>query len=121
LRESRCFLVFAIASCLLIGAISSTAQGVALQAVSRLKPQQTFHRGRGFLTEATHIWFSTNHNSKPGKKYRTMVADTAVSVTDKEQKPILGVISWRADTITNVSAQTVYVYNIQVLDARFLR
>lgn len=48
-----------------------------------------------------------------------MVADTAISVTGKGQKPILGVISWRADTITNVSAQTVYAYNIQVLDARF--
>ncbi|WP_433966608.1 hypothetical protein [Tunturiibacter gelidiferens] len=56
---------------------------------------------------------------KAWQKYRTMVADTAVSVTDKGGKPVLGVISWRADTITNVSAQTVYVKDIEVLDARF--
>jgi hypothetical protein len=49
-----------------------------------------------------------------------MVADSAVSITEKAgSKPILGVISWRADTITNVSLQTVYVKNIEVLDARF--
>ena len=54
------------------------------------------------------------------QKYRTMVADSAISITEKaDSKPILGVISWRADTITNVSLQTVYVKNIEVLDARF--
>jgi hypothetical protein len=53
------------------------------------------------------------------QKYQTMVADTAVSVTDNGGKPLLGVISWRANTFTNVSAGAVYVKDIQVLDARF--
>jgi hypothetical protein len=54
------------------------------------------------------------------QKYRTMVADSAISVTEKAGiKPVVGVISWRADTITNVSMQTVYVKDIEVLDARF--
>ena len=48
-----------------------------------------------------------------------MVADTAISVTENGGKPLLSVISWRADTFTNVSAGAVYVNDIQVLDARF--
>ncbi|WP_353064182.1 hypothetical protein RBB77_00250 [Tunturibacter psychrotolerans] len=119
MRESRCCLVFAIASCLLIGAISSTAQGIA---PASSKPAKTSTNippwprvfGRGDVHLVVY-----QPQLKAWQKYRTMVADTAVSVTDKGQKPILGVISWRADTITNVSAQTVYVCNIQVLDARF--
>jgi hypothetical protein len=53
------------------------------------------------------------------QRYQTMVADSAISVTDNGAKPVLGVISWRANTIANVSAQTVFVSNIEVLDARF--
>ena len=56
---------------------------------------------------------------KAWQKYHTLVADTAISITDPGQKPVLGVISWRADTITDTSAQTVYVSHIVVLDARF--
>jgi hypothetical protein len=56
---------------------------------------------------------------KAWQRYRTLVADTAISITDQKQKPVLGVISWRAETITDQSAQTVYVSNIEVLDARF--
>ncbi|MBB5328810.1 hypothetical protein HDF14_002426 [Edaphobacter lichenicola] len=119
MRGSRCCLVFATASCLLIGAISSTPQGIA---PASSKPAKTstiippwprvFDRGDVHLVVY-------QLQLKAWQKYRTMVADTAISVTDKGQKPILGVISWRADTITNVSAQTVYVYDIQVLDAWF--
>jgi hypothetical protein len=53
------------------------------------------------------------------QRYQAMVADTAISVTDNGGKPLLGVISWRADTFTNVIAGAVYVNDIQVLDARF--
>lgn len=56
---------------------------------------------------------------KAWQKYHTLVADTAISITQAGGKPILGVISLRADTFTNVSARTVYVSNIVVLDARF--
>jgi hypothetical protein len=56
---------------------------------------------------------------KAWHNYRNLVADTAISITLKGAKPILGVISWSADTITNVSAGTVFVGNIQVLSSRF--
>jgi hypothetical protein len=56
---------------------------------------------------------------KAWQKYRVLIADTAISITDQGQKPVLGVISWRAETITDQSAQTVYVSHIEVLDARF--
>jgi len=53
------------------------------------------------------------------QKFRALVADTAISITDPGQKPVLGVVSWKAETITDVSARTVYVSHIEVLDARF--
>ncbi len=56
---------------------------------------------------------------KSWQKYRALVADTAVAITPSGGNTILGVISWSADTITNVSARTVFVGNIQVLGSRF--
>ncbi len=56
---------------------------------------------------------------KSWQEYRELVADTAISITDQGQKPVLGVISWRAETFTDVSAKTVFISDIHVLDARF--
>ena len=53
------------------------------------------------------------------QKYRELVADTAISITPQGGKQILGVISWKADTIANVSTRTVYVHDIEVLSSRF--
>jgi hypothetical protein len=56
---------------------------------------------------------------KTWQKYRELVADTAISITPQGGKQILGVISWKADTIANVSTRTVYVHDIEVLSSRF--
>ncbi len=51
--------------------------------------------------------------------YRTLVADTAISITPANGKQVLGVISWRADTQANVALRTVYVHDIEVISSRF--
>src|SRR6202021_1960124 len=56
---------------------------------------------------------------KSWEKYRPLVADTAISITPAGGKQILGVISWRANTLANVSERTVYVSDIEVLSSRF--
>ena len=56
---------------------------------------------------------------KSWRNYRSLIADTAVSVTQPNSKPILGVISWHADTITSVTARNVFVDNIVVVSSRF--
>ena len=56
---------------------------------------------------------------KSWRSYRSLIADTAVSIQQGNTKPILGVISWHADTITDVSAATVFVRNITVISSRF--
>src|ERR1700752_985782 len=56
---------------------------------------------------------------KSWQKFRELVADTAISITPQGGKQILGVISWKANTIANVSARTVYVHDIEVLSSRF--
>ncbi len=53
------------------------------------------------------------------RSYRSLIADTAISIAQNNAKPILGVISWHADTITDVSARTVFVANIEVISSRF--
>jgi len=56
---------------------------------------------------------------KSWRAYRSLIADTAVSIQQGDTKPILGVISWHADTIANVSANTVFIRNLQVVNSRF--
>jgi hypothetical protein len=53
------------------------------------------------------------------RNYRSLIADTAISVTQNNAKPILGVISWHADTIADVSTRTVFVRDIEVASSRF--
>jgi len=87
----------------------STSAGSALNAPSWPK---TFDRN------ATHV-VVYQPQLKVWQRFRTLVADTAISITQPGQKPVLGVISWRADTITDVSVRTVYIKNVQVLSSRF--
>lgn len=52
--------------------------------------------------------------------YRSLIADTAISILQSgADKPILGVISWHADTITDVNSRKVFVRNIEVVSSRF--
>lgn len=53
------------------------------------------------------------------RSYRSLIADTAVSIQQGDTKPILGVISWHADTIANVATRTVVIHNIEVVSSRF--
>ena len=107
--------VVTIAICLTAGSISaSRATSLCGNRHSATTPSWP----RVFDRNGTHV-VVYQPQLKAWQKYRTLVADTAISITDQGQKPVLGVISWRADTITDTSAQTVYVSNIVVLDARF--
>jgi len=57
---------------------------------------------------------------KSWQRYRTLVADTAVSIKPSGGgQPILGVISWRAATQANLSLRTVFVSGIEVISSRF--
>src|SRR6516225_8447701 len=56
---------------------------------------------------------------KSWRGYRSLIADTAVSIQQGDTKPVLGVISWHADTITDVSSRNVFVRNIEVVSSRF--
>jgi hypothetical protein len=56
---------------------------------------------------------------KSWRAYRSLIADTAVSIQQGNTKPVLGVISWHADTITDVSSRNVFVRNIEVVSSRF--
>jgi hypothetical protein len=57
---------------------------------------------------------------KSWRAYRSLIADTAVSIQQGDNnKPILGVISWHADTITDVNSRNVFVRNIEVVSSRF--
>src|SRR5215831_4885693 len=56
---------------------------------------------------------------KSWRGYRSLIADTAISIQQGDTKPILGVISWHADTVTDVSSRNVFVRNIEVVSSRF--
>jgi hypothetical protein len=56
---------------------------------------------------------------KSWRGYRSLIADTAISIQQGEAKTILGVISWHADTITDVQSRIVFIRNIEVVSSRF--
>src|SRR6516225_8938271 len=56
---------------------------------------------------------------KSWRGYRSLIADTAVSIQQGNTKSILGVISWHANTITDVASRNVFVRNIEVVSSRF--
>ncbi len=109
-------LVIAIAICFTAGSISLTAQQVP--GATHPSVSGTPSWPRVFDRNGTHV-VVYQPQLKSWQKFQTLVADTAISVTDPGQKPVLGVISWRAETISDLSTQTVYISHIVVLDARF--
>src|SRR5579871_4549247 len=48
---------------------------------------------------------------KSWRAYRSLIADTAISIQQGTNKPILGVISWHADTITDTVTRLVVIRN----------
>jgi hypothetical protein len=56
---------------------------------------------------------------KSWRAYRSVIADTAISIQQGTNKPILGVISWHADTITDTNSRIVVIRNMQVINSRF--
>jgi hypothetical protein len=111
-----CLPVVSLAICLTAGSIFSNAQQAYAATGYPVNTPPSWPRV--FDRNGTHV-VVYQPQLKAWQKYRTLIADTAISITDPGQKPVLGVISWRAETITDQSAQTVYVSNIVVLDARF--
>ena len=109
-------LLVVIAMCLTAGFIPGSAQQAPLAAAKPVGATPSWPRV--FDRNGTHV-VVYQPQLKAWQQYRTLVADTAISITDPGQKPVLGVISWRAETITDSSAQIVYVSHIAVLDARF--
>ena len=52
-------------------------------------------------------------------RYRDLAADTAVSVTPRGAKPVLGVVSWHATTLVDTQARIVAIRDITLSSARF--
>ncbi len=112
-------LILAIAMCLATGSISGSAQQTPTATGNSMSATpSTPSWPRVFDRNGTHV-VVYQPQLKAWQRYRELFADTAISVTDKGQKPVVGVISWHAQTITDQSAQTVYISNIVVMDARF--
>jgi hypothetical protein len=111
LKKSSAKLLAALAACILAVSHASTAQ----QGVGSSAPPSW---PRLYDRNGVHV-VVYQPQLKAWQKYRSLVADTAIFITDAGKSPVLGVVSWRAETFTNVSAKTVHISNIQVLDARF--
>jgi len=108
---------FLVGACLLGSPVPSTVLRAAQANVAGSAPASS-PWPRAFDANGAHI-IVYQPQLKSWRGYRTLVADTAVSITRSGSKPILGVISFKADTITNVSARTVFINDVQILSARF--
>ncbi len=117
MKNWKALLAVAVSVCLTVGVIPPpvVAAAPAPAAVVGSAPPWP----RVFDRDGNHV-VVYQPQLRTWQNYRTLVADSAISITPAgQQKPILGVISWKADTIANVSTRTVFVRNIEVLSSRF--
>ncbi len=119
MNKCKTSLVTLVIASLLTGAVPFSAQQApAASHKPAVSPATVPSWPRVFDRDGIHL-IVYQPQLKIWQKYRSLVADTAISITQNGAKPILGVISWRADTLTDVAAGTVFISNIQVLSARF--
>ncbi len=53
------------------------------------------------------------------EKFRDLTADTAISLSQPDEKPVLGAISLHANTVPDLDTRTVLVKDIRITGARF--
>jgi hypothetical protein len=117
MKNWKSLMVVAVSVCLIMGVIPP-ALAIAAPAPATAVVVQTPPWPRVFDRNGNHV-IVYQPQLKTWQNYRTLVADTAISITPAGQKQILGVVSWKADTIANVSTRTVFIRNIEVLSSRF--
>src|SRR5580693_7870127 len=119
MRKLQALLVAVVTVTLLSGGVLSLAQSPAA-AAPRTAATKTPAPGwpRTFDRDGAHV-VVYQPQLKSWQRYRELVADTAISITPTGGKQILGVISWNAETVTDVNARTVYIHNVHVLSSRF--
>jgi hypothetical protein len=117
MKNWKALLAVAVSVCLMVGVIPPPLM-IAAPAPAAAVVVQTPPWPRVFDRNGNHV-IVYQPQLKTWQNYRTLVADTAISITPAGQKQILGVVSWKADTIANVSTRTVFIRNIEVLSSRF--
>jgi len=119
MRKLQALLVAVVTASLLSSGVPSPAQSPAA-AAPRTAATKTPTPGwpRTFDRDGAHV-VVYQPQLKSWQRYRELVADTAISITPTDGKQILGVISWNAETVTDVNARTVYIHNVHVLSSRF--
>jgi hypothetical protein len=123
MTEVKALFALIVSACLLVAAappplsLASSSGHPAPPATSVVSTAPTWPRV--FDRNGAHI-IVYQPQLKIWQGYRNLVADTAISIQQNgTNKPILGVISWKANTITDVTTKTVIVRDIEVLSARF--
>ena len=56
---------------------------------------------------------------KTWTQYRTLTADTAMSLTGADGKQTVGVVTWEANTIANVATRMVFIDRFKVISSRW--
>jgi hypothetical protein len=120
IKRFKASLAVIVTICIMNGAIPSSAQQPAAGAAHKpaSTPPTPPSWPRSFDRNGWH-GLVYQPQLKSWRGYRALVADTAISVTPSGGKPVLGVVSWSAETVADVSARTVLITDIKVLSARF--
>src|SRR5271154_2298366 len=107
MEKGKAFLVSIITVCLLISAAPfSTTPAVAAGSSSYVSPWP-----KSVDRDGAHV-VVYQPQLKSWRNYRSLVADTAISVTQNNGKPILGVISWRGGAPIKMRGRTVFLLEI---------
>ncbi|HYL47301.1 MAG TPA: hypothetical protein VEU52_09765 [Candidatus Limnocylindrales bacterium] len=118
MNNRKAILAVIVTACLVAGTLpSAIPQASAANLSAASSAPASLPWPKTFDVNGAHI-VVYQPQLKSWRSFRTLVADTAVSITPKDGKPVLGVITFEANTLTNVSTRTVVINNIKILDAR---
>lgn len=119
MKKSKSLFAIFVAACLVASPIpGSTSQTTSANAAAAASAPASLPWPKTYDINGAHI-IVYQPQLKSWRGFRTLIADTAVSITPKDGKPVLGVISIEANTIANVSARTVVINDVKILSARF--
>jgi hypothetical protein len=108
------FLCLLLGVCLVAGALPAMAQ--APQRASNILPPPKWPME--FLKDGTRL-IIYQPQLQDWQKFRELTSDTAISITPSGGKPVLGVVSWHATTLTDTQARIVVIKDIVLTSARF--
>ncbi len=125
MRVAKSSVVMLVALCMVLAGVPLDAAAAAQRPERALLALSAAATAAGAPTWPRVFDRNGNHvivyqpQLKSWTQYRTLRADTAISITGADGKQAVGVVTWEANTIANVATRMVFIDRFKVISSRF--